>query len=376
MAAGLAILLTGSMAAWADSDLTKQVVAEFENAAEYDRQLCATAQRMLVNADQGLVSDAFSIFLERAPGGVFDTEQMDIDPDTGIINVAMATVTVTVDGESLATHVACKMVNRERVNDVLQLQLTGPTRSCRDINERTYRIALALLYPEDRRRYEATGRRLSFVDDYVATAGGEWLPSVVNDFIRPDNAEDGPGHLVIQAPSVQVPWDPVSRDWFKGTHHCKLITLSTMQRWMTGGALTGASEMFPRSKPPCIEPAATSSTAGSCVFYFGPAGSDFCQDFSGPAWTSESAKAACGGRHATRSDWIAAERRYAGDGGLYSPSSCAARKLDADKLHGTCVFHCNEPDEALWHIVGPATGEHQVEGIERACDLFVPAGLH
>jgi len=188
----LALLLTGPVAAWADSDLAKQVVAEFVNVAEYDLELCATAQRMLVNADEDRAADEFSIFLERAPGGVFATEQMDIDPDSRRINVAMATVTVTVDGESLATHVACKMVNRDRVNDVLQLQLTGPPRSCRDVNERTYRIALAMLSPEDRRRFEATGKPLRFVDDYVAGAGGEWLPSVVNDFIRSENAEQGP----------------------------------------------------------------------------------------------------------------------------------------------------------------------------------------
>jgi len=366
------MLLTGPVAAWADSDLAKQVVAEFVNVAEYDLELCATAQRMLVNADEDRAADEFSIFLERAPGGVFATEQMDIDPDSRRINVAMATVTVTVDGESLATHVACKMVNRDRANDVLQLQLTGPPRSCRDVNERTYRIALAMLSPEDRRRFEATGKPLRFVDDYVAGAGGEWLPSVVNDFIRSENAEQG--YLIVQAPSVKVPWDPVSRDWFKGTHHCKLITLAAMQRWMTGGALTGADEMFPRHKPPCIEPTSMSSMVGSCVFYFGPAGSDFCQDFSGPAWTLQSARAACSERHATRSDWLAAERRYAGDGGSYSSSSCADRDPGPDAFQGTCVFHCNEPDEALWHVIGSATDGQQVRGIERACDLYLPAG--
>ena len=357
-------------------DIAKNVVSGLVTGSEYDRQLCATAQRMLLNAHVDPPSDSFSIFLQRAPGGNFTNEQMDIDAETGIINVAATTVTVAVDSASLDTHVACKMVNRVRVNNVLALNLSGPPRSCRDVNEQTYRLALATLSSAQRQRYEAAGRKLRFVDDYAAEAGGEWLPSVINDFMRVKTGDSGVAYLEVQAPSVQVPWDPVDRDWYKGTHHCKLITLAATQRWMTNVAFTEAGDMFPRNKAVCIAPSAKTSNVGSCVFFFGPADADFCQDFSGPGWTPQSARTTCGERHATEADWIAMDRRYAGEGGIYSPLSCVDREPLIEEFHGTCIFHCNAADEALWHVLRTADGGTEVRGMNRACDLFLPDGVN
>ena len=368
--------VSGDMPGDMSGDMAKNVVSGLVTGSEYDRQLCATAQRMLLNAGDDPGSESFSIFLQRAAGGLFTNEQMDIDSGSGVINVAMTTVTVTLDAATLDTHVACKMVNRVRVNDVLDLDLSGPRRSCRDVNERTYRLARTTLSPEQRRRYASAGKPLRFVGDYAARAGGEWIPSIINDFMRPRADESGAAYLEIQAPSVQVPWDPVGRDWYKGTHHCKLITLAAMQRWMTDVAFTDANEMFPRSRAACTAPSAKTSNVGSCVFFFGPAGADFCQDFSGPGWTPETARATCGERHATEADWIAMDRRYAGEGGVYSPLSCADRKPAIDEFHGTCVFHCNAPDEALWHVLRTAGGGTEVRGMNRSCDLFLPDGVN
>jgi hypothetical protein len=356
-------------------DIAKDVVSGLVTASEYDRQLCDAAQRVLLNATINSPSDDFSIYLQRAPGGEFTNEQMDIDADTGIINVAATTVTVAADGASLDTHVACKMVNRVRVNHVLALDLSGPPRSCRDVNERTYRLALTTLSSAQRQRYESAGRKLRFVDDYAAEAGGEWLPSVINDFMNVKTDDSGAAYLEVQAPSVQVPWDPVDQDWYKGTHHCKLITLAAMQRWMTDIAFTDAGEMFARSKAVCTAPSAKTSSVGSCVFFFGPADADFCQDFSGPGWTPESARETCGERHASEADWIAMDRSYAGEGGIYDSLSCVERAPAIEAFHGTCIFHCNAPDEALWHVLRTADGGTEVRGMDRACDLFLPDGV-
>lgn len=379
VAAGLSgiLMMAGTHAGTADSseDMAQQVLSGMVTVSEYDRQLCATAQRILLNSNIDPRPASFSIFLQRAPDGEFTNEQMDIDIETGVINVAMTTVTLTVDDAPLDAHVACKMVNRARVNDVLDLELTGPARSCRDVNERTYRLALTTLSPAQRQRYETTGRKLRFIDDYAAEAGGEWLPSVINDFMHIKTDKSGADYLEVQAPSVQVPWDPVDRDWYKGTHHCKLITLAAFQRWLTDVAFTEAEQMFPRNKAACVAPSATTSRVGSCVFFFGPAGADFCQDFSGPEWSPESARATCGERHATEADWITMDRSYAGQGGVYSPLSCADRDPEIEPFHGTCIFHCNQPDEALWHVLRTSSGGTEVRGMDRACDLFLPDGL-
>ena len=333
---------------------------------KYDLDLCVTAQRMIVNA----ADDAFPVVVQRGTGSGFHTIQMDIDAGARVVQIAMTTGTVAMDGEPLSAYVACKMVNRERVNDVLALQLSGPRRSCRDVNEHTYQTAVTTLSPGERERYESAGHPLRFVDDYVAATGGEWLPAAVDDYIEAVDAAAG-SYLQIRAPSVRVPWDPDERSFFQGTHHCKLITLAAMQRWMRSGALAADQALFPRTKPACTAPSTLSSTAGSCLFYFAPAATSYCQDYSGPDWTETSARAECGNRHASPEALRAAQNRYDGAGGVFSTIACAAR-ADVPRITGTCVFNCNAGDETLWHLTGDMPAEPAAARMmTRACDLFI-----
>ncbi len=350
--------------------------------AAYDRELCATAQRILINAE----GRDIAIVVERAAaGGGFGTLQMDTRADPARIVVAMLTEQVAVEGGTLDASVWCKLVDQERVNDVLGTALLPPRRSCREVNEHTYRRSLAMLSPGERTAYAASGKPLRFVADWNAEAGAAWLPAVVNDHIEAITAQgDEPAHLQVQAPSVQVAWDPAGRDWYKGTHHCKLITLAAMQRWMKRGALSADSELFPRAHPACTAPSRLTARAGSCLQYFGPAGATFCTDYSGSRWTEATARQECAQRHATQAAWLAKQRAYAGDGGIFSAESCAGRGATAEVRrepfnladsgnYGTCVFRCNQGDESLWHsltVVPPANQGRG--GMQRACDLFIP----
>jgi hypothetical protein len=205
---------------------------------------------------------------------------------------------------------------------------------------------------------------------------------VVSDFIKPIGPADAPTAIEIQAPSVQVPWPGPEGDWFEGTHHCKLITLASMSRWMTTGALRGDTELFPRPRPACTEPSSRTSTAGSCLLYFGPAGAQFCQDYSGSAWTVATAGEDCAIRHSSATAWDQSGASYTGDGGAFDTDSCAARDAvtevrqapyevaDSANL-GTCVFRCNTPDEALWHQLSPMPNDPDGDMMERTCDLFI-----
>ena len=344
--------------------------------AEYDYDLCITAQRMLLN-DQGA---AVEIVVNRAAAGSgFGTLQMDIDTAAGAVIVASLTEQVDIDGEKLNASVWCKQVNQERVNDVLGKQLASPPQSCRNVNEYTYQKALALLADDERDAYEAKGTPLRFIDDFDAQAGAAWIPAVVNDYIEYDN-----NALWVQAPSVQVPWDPVDRDWYKGTHHCKVITLAAMHRWMTVGAFDGATQLFPRANPECTEPSSVTSTVGSCLQFFGPADATICTDYSGSGWTSETASAQCSERHATEAAWLAANRKYTGIGGIFSTKSCAERDAISEARRppvevadtgafGTCVFRCNHGDETLWHsLTADSLSEQGGAASKSRCDLFIP----
>lgn len=338
--------------------------ARAEGSAGYDGHLCVLAQRMLLNAEQG--EAPFGLEVLRGESNGFHTIQMDVDLGKRTVVIATTAGTANVDGAPLTTHVACKLVDRTRVNDVLKLQLAGPLRSCRDVNEYTYTQALASLSPAERQRYESSGRKLRFADDYLAATGAEWLPSAVETYIHAD------GEVVeVQAPAVVVPWTSGGK-FFQGTHHCKLITLAAMQRWMRSAAFANDGQLVPGNHGACTAPHATTSTAGSCLFYFAPAGGRFCQDYSGAGWTPESAAAECGKRHASAEALKAAANRYAGTGGLFSRESCGSRE-DREPLSGTCVFHCQAPDETLWHPLGQAaTGGAAATMMRKACDLYLP----
>lgn len=348
-------------------------IADLLARGAYDEQLCATAVMLINNA----TSDDFAIEVIRAAGDRFNTEQMATDTDTRTVTVASLIQSVEVDGGELHAAVSCKMIHRDRINDQFNMQLPGPNRECRYVNEFTHQVSLDSLTDKERRAYEENGRALVFRGDFVTGAGAQWLPTVINDFIDPMAA----GGFAIRSPSVQVPWDYDERDWYQGVQSCKLITLAAMRRWMTTAALWPGAELFPRVTPVCTEPSARTARAGSCILYFGPAGATFCQDFSGAGWTPETAAADCGKRYATRAQWDAADGSYVGDGGVYSPMSCAERdapaELRAERFaiaepvnRGTCVWRCNDADETLWHSM---TAVEQVDGrsLRDNCELFL-----
>jgi hypothetical protein len=347
-------LISSTIPVGAENDSPKK------NATEYDAHLCRFAQRLLVNAEE----ETFPIIEQTGYGNGFHIIQMDVDAEQRQVLIAMTTKYADIDGQQLATHVSCKMVNRDRVNDMLSLQLPGPDHQCRDINKQTYERALAGLSPAARSRYLADGRQLTFGDDALIATGAEWLPITMAAFIQPSAKSHD--DIVIRSPSVRVPWNPAERQFYQGTQHCKFITLAAMKRWMRIGAFSQESSLFPMTESGCSRPHSMTSNVGSCLFYFAPADATFCQDYSGADWNPDSAREECSRRHASADALRAAKNRYAGVGGLYSSRSCTDR-VDAPTISGTCVFHCQEPDETLWHVTGPTDPR-----MTRGCDLFVP----
>jgi len=132
------------------------------------------------------------------------------------------------------------------------------------------------------------------------------------------------------------------------------------------GAFGEDPSLFPLTGTECTRPHSMTSTVGSCLFYFAPAAAMFCQDYSGADWNPASAREECARRHASVDALRAAKNRYAGAGGLFTPQSCTDRD-DAPAISGSCVFHCRQPDETLWHVTGPTDPR-----MTRGCDLFVP----
>jgi len=351
--------------AWAE-------VARWVADGTYDRNLCVLAQRLVVNAG----AEDFHVRPQYGTGSNFAVSQMVIEPAAVTITVpAMPGHAVFAD-RRLQVYGACKMANRDRINAALGLRLPAPERECRVVNEFTYRVALSTLNDAERAAYSASGRRLTFAADYRAAAGAEWIPARVHDHVVA--SERG---LQVRAPSVRTAWNDDSRDWHRGTHHCKLLTLAVMRRWMTTGAVAGDTALYPAADADCG--ARPAGGAGSCIFYFSPSGSTFCQDYSGTGWTPASAAAECAGRHATAADQAAAGGSHKGTGGRYDARSCAGRNaaaevrgepfgLEASGDFGTCVFRCGAPDEARWRVLSPEGAGANARMMARVCERFIP----
>jgi hypothetical protein len=326
------------------------------DASAYDHHLCQTAQRLIINADAD-----FPVIEQRGSGNGFHTIQMSVDEDHGAAVIAMTTHYAEYSGARQATVIACKMVDRDRVNDSLQLQLPGPDIPCRAVNETTLARALTELTAEERTRYLNDGRQLLFADDAIVATGGEWLPVTMDTFINVDAANN----VTVRAPSVRVPWNLAERNFYQGTQHCKLISLAAIRRWVTQAAFAPDATLVPPTDTACTTPHSISSDVGSCLFYFAPADSMFCQDYSGYEWQLDSARQECNARHASREALAAAANRYEGTGGEFSTGACADRD-DVPPISGTCVFHCRAGDETLWHISGTVDPR-----MTRGCDLFI-----
>jgi hypothetical protein len=368
-------------AAWAGPAANDPAIQTLVASGNYDNELCVTAQRVILNAG----ADAYNTQTLVAGGTTFMNEQMAADGEHQTVTVAMLLVKVKLGRKQLAVNAACKLVNQDRVNDVLGLNLPQPAGTCRDVNQLTYKLAQAGLSDKQRQRFLNSGTPLRFETDYKAAAGGEWIPSVISDFIKPVYKEDQLAYISVTAPSVQVPWPEEGGDWYQGTNHCKVITLAAMKRWMKKGALDGSTELFPRPRPKCVEPDSRTSRVGSCLLYFGPAGAQFCQDYSGSDWTESTAREDCAIRHPTLTAWNEGSDNYSGGGGIFNTASCADRdavaavarepvNLPDGEYLGTCVFRCNTPNEVLWHQLTPSSVDPDGTMMERTCDLFLKVG--
>jgi hypothetical protein len=298
---------------------------------------------------------------QRGTSNGFHTIQMSIDAEQRGAVIAMSTHTTEYAGTAQPTYIECKMVDRQRVNAALELQLPGPDRHCSDVNAATLQTALAGLTPAARTRYAQDGRQLRFGADDVLASGGEWLPVSMDPYVEVADNND----LLVRAPSVRVPWNATEKNFFQGVQHCKLISLAAMQRWVTQAAFNAAARLIPATNTVCTAPTSMTSTVGSCLFYFAPADSLYCQDYSGAEWAAPAAQKECASRHATRAALAAAKNRYEGAGGVYAAAACATRG-DAPAIAGTCVFHCNAADETLWHLGGTVDPR-----MTKGCDLFL-----
>lgn len=335
----------------------------------WDARLCETAQLRVAGANEG----DFTLRTLYGEGNGFHVIQMDVEAAADTVVIATSAERARVGDETITTAVACKMVSADRIRDVLGLRLKGRQTGCREVNQESYRMALNSLSLEERRRFLAEGTPIRFLADYVTEGGGEWLPAGVEDFVAAERDSSGRvTELRVAAPAVRVPWNADERAFYQGTRHCKLLSAALLRQWMLRGSFMATPALFPDTESACVAPAKAAVVPGSCRFWFAPAQSYFCQDYTGPDWTPARVREECGRRHASPQALEAADSKYAGRGGVYSAGSCA-RRSDVGELGGACVFHCTAGDESVWRQ-SDGGGQQPAGGsamMARACDLYL-----
>ena len=178
----------------------------------WDTSLCETAQLRIAGAG----ADDFPIEVLYGESNGFHVIQMDTDAESGTVTIATSAMRGRAGDATITTAVACKMVDADRIRDVLGIRLKGKQNTCRDVNQETYLQALNSLTLAQRRRFLADGIPLRFLQDYVTASGGEWLPSKVETFVQPQLGPDGRiAELQVTAPAVRVPWNPDERAFFR-----------------------------------------------------------------------------------------------------------------------------------------------------------------
>ena len=347
--------------------LTTPLIASAGSAAGYDDSLCQLAQRLIINDDDA--AGSYALVEQRGESNGFHTIQMGVDEAQRQIIIASYYQSKPQQGADSNAIVAasCKLINRERANAQLALNLTGERRQCRDINQYSYQLALASLTASERQRYLTAGRQLVFADDYVTGTGGEWLPINVE---RENRYDTDAQTLTIRAPSVQVPWNDAERNFFQGVHHCKLLSKATLRNWMLTNSFAAEPYLISADKQACTAPANPDTSPGSCLFYFAPANGLFCKDYTGNAWEVATVREECSQRHASAAALTAAKNRYEGTGGIYSDLPCHERN-DVPNMVSSCVFNCTASDEAVWHSMDPPASGAGAGMMSRACDLYV-----
>ena len=325
----------------------------FVSAAALESTWCVIAQRRVAGYDESSLPEA-SLTQTTLPtfNDLISARAIVAD---GVLHV-QAYVTaydnpLAPAGAELSSRIACKLRTPDAIQSLLGMNPSGAMGSCRTVHEAAWDWARAQLSADELKRYEATGHKLTLVDDIANGSSSEWL---VTD---PTLTKDGSGSFTLASSALLSPTHGDYDDSTQGALYCKMWTPAQMLYWLRVRAFDAdpiANEPKPPEKMMCT-PAA--GRMGSCTFFFSVASTTFCEDYVGSAWTAESGQAKCTMR-----------------GGTYSAEPCTARKAETDTFEGDgvfkgqCVLKCGTADEYIWNSYSGAS-----DGSGCATGTWIPA---
>jgi len=336
----------------------------YDKAAQYDDCLALNAQIMTAHIQSENIEIRATGFTEF---GVFESNFADINAEENWIKpiyiffpqdmTGYADAPATINGAGVI-----KMVAKDKVDDYFGITDDESQGLCADVQQVIYDNVLKnILTKEQRDRYLAEGKSLSFIPDTVAH-NAEWVGKDPASLITHDgdNYFFEPYSLYIEhSDPADIP------ELLKGVKYCKLLSHQTILSWMLEKSFEADPVLLTPAADVCDGPTSLEARGGSCLLYFSQAQSYYCSDFTGPFFNFETGEAKC-------IDWLDTSAGVLDP--IYSTLPCSERAAEIEAsipgymgLTGMCVIHCNQENEFLWNIY--------TENPARSCtgfDLFIP----
>ena len=273
-----------------------------------------------INAVEGWVKPYFTII----------PESMFIESDN---------TTVEINGSILA-----KMKSKDKIDLDFNIVDNEPQGICVDVQEEIYAAVLDLLTVNEKEKYLATGKQLSFKkDDHPGDNPGDNPVTLGSTWLSADPAtmvtNDGNQYFYEPMSLYVTIDDPIFQDGgderYQGVRYCKFLSHQAILSWMLTKSFQNDPVLITESPFECTEPGSLITTAGSCIFNFPLAQSYYCSDYTGSGFTPVNAEEKCLSRPTipTLSP-------------IYSPDPCSERTAEIEAsipgyqgLTGLCVAH-------------------------------------
>lgn len=303
----------------------------------WDAELCRLAQQTIT---PGLKAD--QIKLTVLDDGTFPATKTSISSNQLQIYANLH------GGEDLADRtVDCKLLAADRIRDQAHTPVEAAA-SCAAVNQLTLTHVLESVAPEVREAYAKSGRQLEFDSDLATTTGGEWLRTNVSQYQKAVGKQ-----VQVRGIKLEVPWNASTADITTGVHYCKLLSSTTVQRWIEDLSQKPSSLPLASSEVACVP--AYEKNQGSCLFTPPFLEEEICQDYTGLAWNDADKQSDCSGKE-----------------GVYAAGSCGQRQDNTlGKDFARCVIQCSKPAEKIWNLYSDPS-KYSVD-MNKVCDRFTVA---
>jgi hypothetical protein len=323
-----------------DLDSTK---TGYELAADYDACLGMNAQIITAHIDSEDIEIRATEFTEF---GVFESNFAQINAEEKWINP----IHIFFEEDMSSYPDAPDTINGAFVNKMIA---KDKIEAYFDVQQVVYdNVFNNILTKEQRRRYVAEGKSLSFIpddDDPPASNpvvnGGVWVDRDPASLItnEGDDYFFEPYCLYIKHSDPRdIP------ELLKGVRYCKLLSHQAILSWMLEKSFEEDPMLLTPTADVCDQPSSIEARGGSCIIYFSQAEDYYCSDYTGPYFNFETGAAKC-------------EDRWDTSGGVLDPSystlPCSERTEELEAsipgymgLTGHCVIHCKQENEFIWNI--------------------------